>query len=134
MADGDRPDASEPRFQEDDEQPLSEQEQLEQELDSLRGKVDAYLDLAQRTQADFANYKKRIERERESDVEIAQAAIVRSLLPIIDDFDRARAAATSGTNNVVHPHAETQARLHSRPAGASMRVPQDIRTQPEAEP
>ena len=95
MADGDRPDASEPRFQEDDEQPLSEQEQLEQELDSLRGKVDAYLDLAQRTQADFANYKKRIERERESDVEIAQAAIVRSLLPILDDFDRAVSLAST---------------------------------------
>jgi molecular chaperone GrpE len=89
MADGERPDASEPQFQEDDEQPLSEQDSLQQELESLRGKVDAYLDLAQRTQADFANYKKRIEREREADVEIAQAAIVRSLLSILDDFDRA---------------------------------------------
>jgi molecular chaperone GrpE len=89
MADGERPDASEPQFQEDVEQPLSEQDALQEELDSLRGKVDAYLDLAQRTQADFANYKKRIERERESDVEIAQAAIVRSLLSILDDFDRA---------------------------------------------
>jgi molecular chaperone GrpE len=93
MADGERPDASEPRFQEDDEQPLSEQEQIQQELESLRGKVDAYLDLAQRTQADFANYKKRIEREREADVEIAQAAIVRSLLSILDDFDRAVSVA-----------------------------------------
>jgi molecular chaperone GrpE len=95
MADGDRPDASEPLFQEEEEQPLSEQEQLEQELESLRGKVDAYLDLAQRTQADFANYKKRIDRERESDVEIAQAAIVRSLLPILDDFDRAVSMAST---------------------------------------
>lgn len=89
MADGDRPDASDARFQEESEQPMSEQDELQQELESLRGKVDAYLDLAQRTQADFANYKKRIERERESDVEIAQATIVRSLLPILDDFDRA---------------------------------------------
>jgi len=93
MADGERPDASEPRFQEDDEQPLSEQDQLQQELESLRGKVDAYLDLAQRTQAEFANYKKRIEREREADGEIAQAAIVRSLLSILDDFDRAVSVA-----------------------------------------
>ena len=93
MADGERPDASEPQFQEEDEQPLSEQDRLQQELESLRGKVDAYLDLAQRTQADFANYKKRIERERESDIEIAQAAIVRSLLSILDDFDRAVSVA-----------------------------------------
>jgi molecular chaperone GrpE len=97
MADGERPDASEPQFQEEEEQPISEQDALQQELDSLRGKVDAYLDLAQRTQADFANYKKRIERERESDVEIAQAAIVRSLLSILDDFDRAVSVAPAPT-------------------------------------
>jgi len=57
MADGERPEASEPQYQEDDEQPLSELDALQNELESLRGKVDAYLDLAQRTQADFANYK-----------------------------------------------------------------------------
>jgi molecular chaperone GrpE len=93
MADGERPEASEPQYQEDDEQPLSELDALQNELESLRGKVDAYLDLAQRTQADFANYKKRVERERDSDVEIAQATIVRSLLSIIDDFDRAVSVA-----------------------------------------
>ena len=98
MADGEQPDASEPRYQEDDEQPLSDQDELKNELESLRGKVDAYLDLAQRTQAEFANYKKRIERERESDVEIAQAAIVRSLLSIIDDFDRAVSVAPSAAD------------------------------------
>src|SRR5688572_28636756 len=97
MADGERPDASEPRFQEDDEQPLSEQDALQQELESLRGKVDAYLDIAQRTQANFANYKRRVERERESDVEIAQAAIVRSLLSILDDLDRAVSVAATPT-------------------------------------
>lgn len=92
MADGERPDAGEPQNLEDAgvaEQSLSEPETMQQELESLRGKVDAYLDLAQRSQADFANYKKRIEREREADAEIAQANIVRSLLSIFDDFDRA---------------------------------------------
>ncbi|MFN0070542.1 MAG: nucleotide exchange factor GrpE [Chloroflexota bacterium] len=96
MADGERPDAAEPRNQQDGEnadQPLSEPDALQQEVESLRGKVDAYLDLAQRTQADFANYKKRIEREREADMEIAQAGIVRSLLSILDDLDRAIAVA-----------------------------------------
>ena len=97
MADGERPDASEPQFQEEEEQPISEQEAVQQELESLRGTVDAYLDLAQRTQADFANYKKRIERERESDVEIARATIVRSLLSILDDFDRAVSVAPAPT-------------------------------------
>jgi molecular chaperone GrpE len=97
MADGERPDASEPQFIEEEEQPISEQDAVQQELESLRGKVDAYLDLAQRTQADFANYKKRIERERESDVEIARATIVRSLLSILDDFDRAVSVAPAPT-------------------------------------
>jgi len=64
-------------------------EQVQQEAEELRNKVDVYLDLAQRTQADFVNYKRRIERERESDTESARAAMLRTLLPIFDDLDRA---------------------------------------------
>src|SRR5829696_9398752 len=113
MADGERPDASEPRFQEEEEQPISEQCAVQQELESLRGKVDAYLDLAQRTQADFANYKKRIEREREQDGEIARANLTRSLLSVFDDFDRAVSVAppaTEGTwaNGVLLIHRKLQ--------------------------
>jgi molecular chaperone GrpE len=100
MADGERPDAAEPQQHDPGaaaEQPVSEQDALQQEVESLRGKVETYLDLAQRAQADFANYKKRIEREREADAGIAQANILRSILSVIDDFDRAVTVAPNAS-------------------------------------
>lgn len=44
-----------------------------------------------RVSADFENVKKRIERERGQWIAVAQAELLRSLLPVIDDFDRAMA-------------------------------------------
>ena len=43
----------------------------------------------QRLQADFANYQKRVKRERLTAHEISTAAVLADLLPILDDFDRA---------------------------------------------
>jgi molecular chaperone GrpE len=54
---------------------------------------DAYLDLAQRVQADFENYRKRAAREQERLVAHAHERLVRELLPILDDLERALEAA-----------------------------------------
>ncbi|HML19376.1 MAG TPA: nucleotide exchange factor GrpE, partial [Candidatus Dependentiae bacterium] len=43
----------------------------------------------QRLAADFENYKKRVERDRGSWTYTAQAEILRDILPVVDDFDRA---------------------------------------------
>ncbi|RMF55418.1 nucleotide exchange factor GrpE [Candidatus Woesearchaeota archaeon] len=43
----------------------------------------------QRVQADFENYKKRIEKENELIIERAKADLINKLLPIIDSFDLA---------------------------------------------
>lgn len=45
----------------------------------------------QRLQADFANYRKRVDKERLAAHEITTAALLVDLLPILDDFDRAAA-------------------------------------------
>jgi len=45
----------------------------------------------QRLQADFANYRKRVDKERLAAHEITTAAVLVDLLPILDDFDRAAA-------------------------------------------
>jgi len=45
-----------------------------------------------RSQADFANYRKRIERERFEDSKRATARVVEGLIPIIDGFEHALAA------------------------------------------
>ena len=48
-----------------------------------------------RLAADFENYKKRVEREREADQRQASVRVVQSLLPVLDNFERAIAAATA---------------------------------------
>ena len=54
---------------------------------------DEYLDLLQRVQADFENYRKRAAREQERLVAHAHERLVRELLPILDDLERALEAA-----------------------------------------
>ncbi len=46
-----------------------------------------------RLQADFENYKKRIERDREADQRHASSRVVQNLLPVLDNFERAIASA-----------------------------------------
>jgi molecular chaperone GrpE len=46
-------------------------------------------DLLQRRQAEFENYRRRVERERSELLEFAAMDTVKALLPILDDFERA---------------------------------------------
>ena len=50
---------------------------------------DKYLELAQRTQADFENYRKRAAKDAATAGERAKAGLVRELLPVLDNLDRA---------------------------------------------
>jgi molecular chaperone GrpE len=59
----------------------------------LAAERDEYLDLAQRVQADFENYRKRAAREQERLVAHAHERLVRELLPVLDDLERALEAA-----------------------------------------
>jgi molecular chaperone GrpE len=52
-------------------------------------------DLLRRRQAEFENYRRRVERERAEFVEYAAMESVRALLPTLDDFERALQAAES---------------------------------------
>ncbi len=54
-----------------------------------QGKAESYLDLAQRTQADFVNYKRRAERERSDEAQAARADLLGHILPALDDLERA---------------------------------------------
>ncbi|MBV8069172.1 MAG: nucleotide exchange factor GrpE [Acidobacteriaceae bacterium] len=46
-------------------------------------------DLLQRRQAEFDNYRRRIERERSELLEFASMDTIKALLPVLDDFERA---------------------------------------------
>ena len=62
---------------------------LMQALIEAQKEATSYKEGWQRTQAEFANYKKRVERERSEMFQRASLDTLRALLPIIDDFDRA---------------------------------------------
>jgi len=66
-----------------------EAEALRQELDEARGKAREYLGLLQRAQADFVNYRRRVEQERGESILAGRADLAQRILPAIDDFDRA---------------------------------------------
>jgi molecular chaperone GrpE len=75
-------DATELRAQLDEARSLADEE---------RRKAATYLDLAQRSQADFQNYKRRVEQERDQLVKDANAELLRQILPVLDDLERALA-------------------------------------------
>jgi molecular chaperone GrpE len=62
-------------------------------LEAVTAERDEYLDLLQRVKADFENYRKRSAREQERLVAHAHERLVRELLPILDDLERALEAA-----------------------------------------
>ena len=57
---------------------------------------DRYLELAQRTQADFENYRKRAAKEAASAGERAKIGLLRDFLPVLDNLERALESASEG--------------------------------------
>jgi molecular chaperone GrpE len=98
-------DASAPTPSLDDEQEgpggSSEHEaRLELDLEELAaraGKADEYLELAQRTKADFENYRKRAARDAAAAQQRGIMKLARELLPAVDDLDRAVTAAQTAS-------------------------------------
>ncbi len=68
---------------------IAKLEELQQQLDEARAQDDEHLRAWQRTAADFANYRRRTEEEREALARFANAALIGRLLTVLDDFDRA---------------------------------------------
>src|SRR4051794_17311906 len=60
----------------------------------LAAERDRYLDLAKRTQADFDNYRKRAAKDAAAAGARAKAGLVRELLPVVDNLERALASAS----------------------------------------
>ena len=74
------------------------------ELDELVAKAserDEYLALAQRTQADFENYRKRVARDSVAAESRGVSRLARELLPALDSLDRALAAAADADEGLI---------------------------------
>lgn len=73
-----------------------ELERLQQELEEARAQAAEYLEGWQRTQAEFANYRKRQEAERRQWTQMSNAALIGKVLPVLDDLERAIQTLPSG--------------------------------------
>ena len=71
-------------------------DQVERDLDELaetKRERDEYLELAQRTKADFENYRKRVATETSAALARGKADLARQLLPALDNLERALATS-----------------------------------------
>ena len=73
------------------EQFQAEIEALQKQLEEAEAKAAENLDGWQRSQAEFHNYKKRVERDREMDYASMKGDIIKKMLPVLDDLERALA-------------------------------------------
>ena len=76
-----------------EEQPKTEKKEKKSkkdtELEKVKAELESKNDLLLRTAAEFDNYKKRTDRERTGIAEFAKANVIKELLPILDNIDRA---------------------------------------------
>ena len=90
---------------------------LEKELEETRAQRDEYLDLVQRKQAEFANYRRRTESVRQEAYDDGRRDAIEKLLPVVDNLERALDAAgeesalRSGVEMVLRQTLETLAKL-----------------------
>ncbi len=66
------------------------------ELEKAKKELEKQKDLALRTAAEFDNYKKRTERDKIASLEFMKADILKTFLPVLDNFGRALEADPNG--------------------------------------
>ncbi len=69
--------------------PDDEMERCKAEVAEAKAQAERNLDLAKRIQADFDNYKKRAQRDKEEQIKAANDRLLYDLLGFLDDFERA---------------------------------------------
>jgi len=80
----------------DNENPNQAEQDLAEAVDEALAEASVVVDEVatltadlQRLQAEYANYRKRVERDREAATELTTAMVIAQLLPVLDDIDRA---------------------------------------------
>jgi molecular chaperone GrpE len=92
------------------------------ELGEAKRERDEYLELAQRTKADFENYRKRVAKETSEALARGKAELARQLLPAIDNLERALEAGgdASAHKALVEGVAMVRDELQGRLQGAGV--------------
>ena len=82
-----------PRAAEPDDAPAETPADPPADAQALRAERDDLLGRLQRVSADYVNFQKRIQREHEQSRQYANEGVIKALLPIVDDMERALEAA-----------------------------------------
>src|SRR4029078_5049134 len=101
-----RDEGGEPSGEED---PANEEARIVEPEEQTEEQAENYLELAQRIQADFENYRKRAAREAAAAGERARGGLARELLPVVDSLERALGSAAETETHL----AEGVALVHS---------------------
>jgi molecular chaperone GrpE len=104
------PDSSAPDRPQEEEEKKVEGE-LQDLVAGLEKERDEYLSLAQRTKADFENYRKRVSREATEAEARGRATLARELLSVVDNLERALAAAQPRDDDSAANHIAEGVRL-----------------------
>jgi|SRR5580698_3616528 molecular chaperone GrpE len=75
--------------------PVPDPSEMQRELDQLAGEKAELQDRVLRAQAEFQNFRKRMEKERGELYEYASMEAVRAMLPVLDDFERSLKSESS---------------------------------------
>lgn len=97
--------------------PDDEMTRLKAELEEAKAQAERNLDLAKRIQADFDNYRKRAQREKEEQIKAANDRLLYDLLGFLDDFERALASKATPEElrqGVESVHANLRSLLQSK--------------------
>jgi molecular chaperone GrpE len=98
---GDEDAGNEAEIEEATERPESVEEEADPDpLALAQRERDEYLDLAKRAQADFENYRKRAAKEAVAAGQRAKSGLVRELLPVVDNLERALQSAQEGEQHL----------------------------------
>ena len=88
-------------------------QQLE-ELKCRAAKADENWERLLRTTADFDNFKKRAARERQEAIKFANESLIQKIVPVLDNFEMALAAAQSSSTDGLKSLSEGVAMIHSQ--------------------
>jgi molecular chaperone GrpE len=104
---------------------------MQEDLDKANADAGKYLDMARRLQADFDNFRKRTQRENEEFRKFASEDVVKDMLGIVDDLDRALNSATEENDLVKGVRSIRQNMIKALEAKGLKEIPADGKFDPE---
>ncbi len=87
--------------EDEQEQAAEEVKKLKEALEAKTKEADEYLNLAKRIQAEFDNFRKRTQKEKEDLVKYGNEQLILAMLPVLDNLERAAAVEVNDANRAI---------------------------------